>query len=37
MLSGDFPRFSKDYEVLLETQDAMACAAMVRLMVRRLA
>ncbi len=37
MLPGDFPRFSKDYEVLPETQDVMVYGAMVRLMVMRLA
>ncbi|MHA2303609.1 MAG: IS5 family transposase [Candidatus Thorarchaeota archaeon] len=34
---GDYRRLSKDYEVLTETSEAMIYAAMVRLMVRRLA
>jgi putative transposase len=34
---GDYRRLSKDYEVLTDTSEAMIYAAMVRLMVRRLA
>ena len=34
---GNYRRLSKDYEVLTETSEAMIYAAMVRLMVRRLA
>jgi putative transposase len=34
---GRFRRLSKDYEVLIETSEAMIRVAMIRLMVRRLA
>lgn len=34
---GRFRRLSKDYEVLIETSEAMIRVAMVRLMIRRLA
>jgi putative transposase len=34
---GKFRRFSKDYEYLAETSESMIYAAMVNIMVRRLA
>lgn len=34
---GRFRRLSKDYEVLIETSEAMVRIAMIRLMIRRLA
>lgn len=34
---GRFRRLSKDYEVLVETSEAMIRVAMIRLMIRRLA
>ena len=34
---GRFRRLSKDYEVLVETSEAMVRVAMIRLMIRRLA